>query len=276
MQGRGATRFDPVALGRVLGMDRAPEVKTIRRKIGLLAETGRAGELITALATHHLNNNGGGEDGGEDLAAVLYVDGHVRAYQGTKKIAKVHSTRLKFPVPATEETWVSDSQGSPVFVVMAAPGAALTGELRRLLPSLRTIIGDDRDVLVGFDRGGWSPALFQHMAGKGFDVLTWRKGATEDITENLFTSVTHTDEHGQSSSWSAADTLVDLLLSKTGEVFRMRQITRIVPARGGDTRQIHILTTNTDMGAGEIIYRMGAPGLLTVRYSVWVQGFLIS
>ncbi|MDI3279667.1 hypothetical protein QK292_19205, partial [Arthrobacter sp. AL08] len=59
---------------------------------------------------------------------------------------------------------------------MAEPGAALTGELRRLLPTLRTIIGDDRRVLVGFDRGGWSPSLFQHMAENNFDVLTWRKG----------------------------------------------------------------------------------------------------
>ena len=55
----GATRFDPVALGRVLGMDRAPEVKTIRRKIGLLAETGKAGDLLTALATHHLSGRQG-------------------------------------------------------------------------------------------------------------------------------------------------------------------------------------------------------------------------
>ncbi|MET3176853.1 UNVERIFIED_ORG: prepilin-type processing-associated H-X9-DG protein, partial [Arthrobacter sp. UYCu721] len=158
----GATRIDPAALGRVLGMDRAPEVKTIRRKIGLLAETGKAGDLLTALAIHHLNGPGGNGEGG-DLAAVLYVDGHVRAYQGGKKIGKVHSTRLKFPTPATEETWVSDAHGSPVLVVMAKPGAALTGELRALLPQLRTIIGDSRRVLVGFDRGGWSPALFKHM-----------------------------------------------------------------------------------------------------------------
>ena len=40
----GAARIDPPALGRVLGLDRAPEVKTIRRKIRLLAEAGRAGD----------------------------------------------------------------------------------------------------------------------------------------------------------------------------------------------------------------------------------------
>ena len=253
----GATRFDPVELGRVLGLDRAPEVKTIRRRISQLAETGKAGELITALAKHHLA--GTGPDGG-NLAAILYVDGHVRAYQGTKKVGKIYSTRLKFPVPATEETWVTDAHGAPVFVVMAAPGASLAAELRDLLPELRTAIGDERRVLVGFDRGGWSPALFKHMDAAGFDVLTWRKGTTKDIEEKLFTVVSHTDAHGQTRKWSVADTLVDLPLAttkKTGEVFNIRQISRIVGTTGGGTRQIHILTTDRDLSAGELVYRMG-------------------
>ncbi|MEV8144217.1 putative transposase [Specibacter sp. NPDC078709] len=253
----GATRFDPVELGRVLGLDRAPEVKTIRRRISQLAEAGNAGELIAALAKHHLAGTG---PGGEDLAAILYVDGHVRAYQGTNRIGKIYSTRLKFPVPATEETWVTDAQGSPVFVVMAKPGASLAAELRDLLPELRTAVGDDRRVLVGFDRGGWSPALFKHMDAAGFDVLTWRKGTTKDIEGKMFTEVSHTDDHGETRKWSVADTLVDLPLNttkKTGEVFSIRQISRIVGTAGGGTRQIHILTTDRTMSAGEVVYRMG-------------------
>ena len=41
----GATRVPPAALGRVLGLDRAPEVKTIRRKLAELAAAGKAAEL---------------------------------------------------------------------------------------------------------------------------------------------------------------------------------------------------------------------------------------
>ena len=37
----GATRVPPAALGRVLGLDRAPEVKTIRRKLAGLAARAR-------------------------------------------------------------------------------------------------------------------------------------------------------------------------------------------------------------------------------------------
>lgn len=96
------------------------------------------------------------------------------------------------------------------------------------------------------------------MAEKNFDVLTWRKGITEDIEASLFTEVTHTDGHGQARSWEAADTKVEVPLGTTGEVFPMRQISRQVNTPGGGSRQIHIHTTNTDMPAGEIIYRMGA------------------
>ena len=49
----GATRIDVAAVGRVLGLDRAPEVKTIRRKLGELAAKGRAAELQMAIARHH-------------------------------------------------------------------------------------------------------------------------------------------------------------------------------------------------------------------------------
>ena len=80
---------------------------------------------------------------------MFYVDGHVRAYQGGRKVAKTHLSRLKFPAPATVETWVADASGDPVLVVMAAPGASLAMELRRLLPDLRRAVGDQRRVLVG-------------------------------------------------------------------------------------------------------------------------------
>jgi hypothetical protein len=134
LRAEGSTRIDPVALGRVLGLDRGPEVKTIRRKITDLAATGRADELLAAMAAAHVARL---EATNPDLLAVFYVDGHVRAYQGVRKVAKTHVFRLKFPAPATVETGISDASGDPVLVIMAAPGASLAMELRRLLPDLR-------------------------------------------------------------------------------------------------------------------------------------------
>ncbi len=247
----GAARVDPVALGRLLGLDRAPEVKTIRRKIGLLAKVGKASDWIAAMARRHVAAS-------PEQAAVCYVDGHVRAYQGRRKIAKTHVPRLKFPAPATVETWVSDAAGDPLLVVMAEPAASLAGELRRLIPELRALVGDDRRVLVGFDRGGWSPALFADLDAAGFDTLTWRKGATADIDEAGFSEHSYTDEHGRVHSWRLADTQVALDITegpRKGEVFSMRQISLLDSTR---TRQMHILTTRADLPAAEIRYRMGS------------------
>lgn len=247
----GATRIDPTALGRVLGLDRAPEVKTIRRKIKALAQAGKAGDWITAMAAGHLAAR-------PQQAAVFYVDGHVRAYQGTRTIAKTHVPRLKFPAPATVETWVTDAAGDPLLVVMAEPGASLASELRRLIPQLRAMVGDDRRVLVGFDRGGWSPTLFADLDAAGFDTLTWRKGASADIAEDLFAEHTHTDEHGRTHTWELADTDIELEITdgpRKGEAFAMRQISLRDRPRA---RQMHILTTRRDLTAGEVRYRMGS------------------
>ena len=97
----GATRVPPAALGRVLGLDRAPEVKTIRRKLGELAAAGKAADLIMALARRHAAAR-------PQALGFLYVDGHARAYYGTRTVQKMHIARLKFPAPATEETWVTE------------------------------------------------------------------------------------------------------------------------------------------------------------------------
>lgn len=258
----GATRIDPAALGRVLGLDRAPEVKTVRRKIRQLADTGKAGELIAAMAARHLGPVATGtknrvacdSTADEDPAAMLYVDGHVRAYHGRRKLAKTHLSRLKFPAPATVETWVSDADGDPVMVVMSEPGASLAGELRRLLPELRAAVGDDRRVLVGFDRGGWSPALFKHMDAAGFDVLTWRKGKVEDLPGGEFTEHKQLDEAGRTHAWTLADTMVDLPIDDKGNTFTMRQVTR---QDQKDGKQVHILTTRTDLPVTDVVYRMG-------------------
>jgi hypothetical protein len=259
----GSTRIDPAAFGRVLGLDRGPEVKTIRRNITALAATGRADELLAAMAAAHVARLDGSNP---DLLAVFYVDGHVRAYQGARKVAKTHLSRLKFPAPATVETWVSDASGDPVLVVMADPGASLAMELRRLLPDLRRAVGDQRRVLVGFDRGGWSPALFAHMDAQGFDVLTWRKGLTRDVDPTLFSDLAYTDETGRTHSWRVADTTVDLPVGEHDQVFTMRQVTLIVANNktgreqhpAASTRQIHILTTRDDLPVEQVIYRMGS------------------
>jgi hypothetical protein len=249
----GATRVPPAALGRVLGLDRAPEVKTIRRKLAELAAAGKAADLIMALARHHAAARPG-------ALGFLYVDGHVRAYFGTRDVQKTHVARLKFPAAATPETWVTDQHGDPVFMVIAEPSASLARELRGLLPQLRQVVGDRR-VTVCFDRGGWSPDLFADVLEAGFDLLTYRKGPVADLPAAAFATVACADDRGRAHEYYLADTAVALEIGegpRKGEAVSLRQVSRREPAARGGTRQVHTLTSRTDLPAGEVCWRMSS------------------
>ena len=251
----GATRIPPDALGRVLGLDRAPEVKTIRRKLAELAAAGKAAELQLALARHHAAASPG-------TLGFLYIDGHTRAYFGKRDIQKMHLARLKFPGPATEETWVTGSAGDPLLVVMAQPSSSLAAQIRDLLPALRDIAGPAARPVLCFDRGGWSPALFAGITDAGFDLLTYRKNDTgkdiPDLPGDAFSAASWTGDDGRQHDYDLADTTISLTVSDgehKGRVLELRQVTRRKP---GDTRQVHILTTRpaAALPAAAVIYRM--------------------
>ena len=247
----GATRVNPTDLGRVLGLDRAPEVKTVRRKTAVLADRGTATDLLTALARRHAADH-------PQAMNVLYVDGHVRTYHGTRKIQKTHVSRLRFPAPATVETWIVDAQGAPVWVVMAQPGASLVSEIRRLIPHVRDLVGDDRRVLVGFDRGGWSPALLNDLITAGFDVLTWRKAPAPDVPAEAFTEHTHTDDLGRLRTLTLADTTVRIPLDDSDPAAGTVALRQVSKLDSGTGRQVHILTSRTDLSPAQVCFRMSA------------------
>jgi len=189
------------------------------------------------------------------------VDGHARVYYGTRTVQKTHVARLKFPAAATMETWVTDQDGDPVLMVIAEPSDSLAAELRRLLPALRQVVGQHRRVTVCFDRGGWSPALFADITAAGFDLLTWRKGPAPDVPAAEFTTITCTDDRGGRHEYDLACTTVELGISdgpRKGETVTLRQVTRLVPAKAGGTRQIHALTSRDDLTAGEVCWRLSS------------------
>ena len=67
--------YGPGDLGRIVGLDRAPEVKTVRRKLSRMAAMQRGQRLMEELARHRIDED-------EDRIAFLYIDGHVREYHG--------------------------------------------------------------------------------------------------------------------------------------------------------------------------------------------------
>jgi transposase len=250
----GATRVPPAALGRVLGLDRAPEVKTIRRKAGELAAAGRAADWQLAIAGHHA------AAADPDDLGFLYIDGHTRAYFGTRDVQKTHVARLKFPAPATEETWVTDGRGGPMLVVIGEPSLSLAARVKDLLPDLRAVCGEHAAPVLCFDRGGWSPDLFAEIIHAGFGLLTYRKNDPgKDIPEvdgEEFATVTWRGDDGRDREYDLADGTVSITVTagpRKGEVLALRQVTR-----RDKGRQIHILTSiaGGDLPPAGVIYRM--------------------
>jgi hypothetical protein len=120
----GLKEYSPQDLGRVLGLDRAPEVKTLRRKLARLAAAGRAAQFGQALAQQRVALRGA-------ALGFLYTDGHVRVYHGHHTLPKAHVARMRISLPATSDYWVNDSAGDPLFVVTAEANAGLV----KMLPA---------------------------------------------------------------------------------------------------------------------------------------------
>ena len=159
----------PPDLGRLLGLDRVFEVKTLRRKLALLASQGGAERFGRDLARRRVAERG-------RMLGFLYVDGHVRVYHGKHKLPKAHVPQMRLAVPGTTDYYVNDKHGDPLFVVTAEANAGMVKMLLALAPEIREMVGTTRRPTIVFDRGGWSPKLFAQLLGRGFDVLTYRKG----------------------------------------------------------------------------------------------------
>jgi prepilin-type processing-associated H-X9-DG protein len=142
----GLKEHPPDDLGRVLGLDRAPEVKTLRRKLTRLAAFGRAVEFGRTLAERQVTLRG-------TAMGFLYVDGHVRVYHGKHQLPKAHVARMRLSMPATSDYWVNDMAGDPLFVVTAEANAGLVKMLPVVLGEVRSLVGERR-ITVVFDRGG--------------------------------------------------------------------------------------------------------------------------
>jgi len=223
----------------VLGLDRAPEVKTLRRKLARLAAAGCAAQFGQALAGQRVALRGA-------ALGFLYLDGHVRVYHGQHALPKAHVARMRLSLPATSDYWVNDTSGDPLFVVTAQANAGLLRMLPGLLEQIRSLVGRRRLTVV-FDRGGFSPKLFQQILAADFDLLTYRKGRHPKIPRKRFRNY-RTALGERLNTYTLADQEVRLLKGQ----LRLRQVTR----RMDNGHQTPILTSRRDLPAAQVAYRM--------------------
>jgi len=232
--------YPPGELGRIVGLDRMPEVKTLRRKLARLASLKGSYQLGREIARQRIAERG-------KVLGFLYIDGHVRAYHGKHTIPKAYVTRMHLAAPASTDYWVNDQRGDPLFVVTADANAGMTRMLMPVLREVRELLGPRRHSTIVFDRGGWSPKLFQDLLAMGFDLLTYRKGRTRHIAEKRFTwHKARLD--GRQVRYLLHDQPVRFLKGK----LRLRQVTRLTETG----HQTPMVTSRWDLRAIVVAHRM--------------------
>jgi transposase len=236
----GLKEGSPVDLGRLLGLDRACEVKTLRRKLEGLAAKNKADIFGQTLAKMRLEKR-------EGALGFLYLDGHVRVYNGKRKLSKAYVTQRRLAMPATTDYWINDQEGEPILVITAPANEGLVKMLEPILEEIKGLMGEDRRLCIVFDRGGWSPNLFQKLLKDEVDIVTYRKGKIDLIPEESF-SLMAEELEGKKVEYQLHDRSVAFLDGKLW----LRQISRLNPSG----HQTHIVTSRQDLSPVTIAYRM--------------------
>lgn len=187
----------PGEWGKVLGLDRIPEVRTLREKVELLCrDLGRAREWNAQLAQEWMASQ-------DSADLYFYCDGHVRVYHGEKtQLPRHYVSRERLCLRATVDYWVNAMDGQPFLYVNKEvdPGliATLTQDVVPWLEQLAPKTPDQEQRLAEdprahwftmvFDREGYSPALFAELFQKRIAILTYHKFPKDDWRVEEFTA----------------------------------------------------------------------------------------
>jgi len=204
----------PGELGNLLGLDRVPEVRTLREKLQVLCvQPGRAAQWNAELAQQWMGLD-------SEAEPMFYVDGHVRVYHGElAKLPRHYVARQKLYLRATVDYWINALDGQPFFYVNQEIDHGLVQALENdIVPWLEThapISPEhqqrmDHDALmprftVVFDREGYSPDLFEALQKRRIAVLSYHRYPGENWEAREFEPKVVTLANGESVQMNLAE-----------------------------------------------------------------------
>ena len=203
----------PGELGKLMGLDRVPEVRCLRNKLAQLSQGNAPEEWAGLLSQQWL-----GAD--PERAGTLYVDGHVRLYHGKQtELPRRFVSRQRLCLRGTTDYWVNDALGQPFFSVERPIDHGMLEALRsdivpRLLkevphqPSQEELQADphrSRFVII-FDREGYSPVFFKEMwQTHRIACITYHKYPKEVWPEEEFSDTQVSLPRGETVSMKLAE-----------------------------------------------------------------------
>jgi hypothetical protein len=238
----------PGEWGKLLGLDRIPEARTLREKIKLLSQDNAPEKWGTHLSQQWL-------DATQNSDGVFYVDGHVRVYHGAQtKLPRHYVTREKLCLRATVDYWVNALGGEPFFFVNKAvdPGLIevlekdIVPQIESSFPTLPEEALAHRFTLI-FDREGYSPDLMKRLKEKKIACLTYHKYPKDNWPEEEF--------HAYSLQRFAGND-INVQLAERGTYLGKKIWVREVRRRSNSGHQISILSTDYQAELGLIALKM--------------------
>ncbi len=172
----------PGEWGKILGLDRVPEVRTLRQKMRDLSAGEGAEKWSAQLCSEWMEAE-------SESAGTFYIDGHVRVYYGKQSdLPRHYIAREKLCLRATTDYWVNAMDSQPFFVINQAVDPGLLRVLREeIVPRLEkenpnefteeqlSIEPLQHRFTMVFDREGYSPEFFLEMKKKHIACLTYHK-----------------------------------------------------------------------------------------------------
>jgi len=202
----------PGEWGKLLGLDRIPEARTLRIKVQKLSEANQAKSWSAEMCSYWMES-------APEQAGVLYIDGHVRVYNGQQtQLPKHHVARQRLCLRATTDYWVNAMDGQPFMVVNKAVDPGMIKVIENdILPELAARVPAQTERTAAsikpfphkftlvFDREGYSPAFMARMKAKQVAVLTYHKYPGEDWLETEFYAYTLTLPTGETTQVKLAE-----------------------------------------------------------------------
>jgi hypothetical protein len=170
----GAKHLRRGEAGPLVGLATIPELRTLRPRLAALADGADPLGLQREFAKAMLAADPAG-------SPVYYVDDHFVAYAGARPVAKGYNTRRRLAEPGRADTVVCDARGRAVLFACGEP-SGLTRTMPGVLDQLRTVVGPDAPILLGFDRGGAYPSAFTACRNAKMDWVTYRRGKLAPTT----------------------------------------------------------------------------------------------
>ena len=162
-------------LGVMAGSTVAPCVKTLRRKLAALVQQSKAAKLGEMLARHWVES-------GLVATAYLYIDGHMKACSGKRRLQEVWNSQRRMPLPGVHTYFVGDQAGRPLLFLAEELSTNLAKAMPAIIAEIKKVVGD-RQFTVVFDRGGFDGKLFSWLVKEGIDFITYQRGEPHLATE---------------------------------------------------------------------------------------------